>query len=705
MKIFFRFFRSTTLLVASLVFSSLAHAQGFSYLDDEAESGGYDVSAFLEKLPIEWSLNEQGNGDGYRLRLTATSAEISLQTGGKSIPLAASKAPIATGNFVVQRRGPRWIVLAGNRIVLQAEDDTWLDGKVGYRGSEVKEPRLQPVEEIAFDDDFMRVASEIAFTAAVKANPTTGVNIKTAAKSEETIWTPVAGTWATTGVSEQDQAMVAQSANPFGFVSKSKGRNLALAGRPFWSDYSVEASAKPQNSNAVGLAIYVQDAQNYLLFEWKREGALSLKAVIKGASQLLASSVNDGFDEKNWYRIKFAVSGGTLRAFIDDEEVLRARTGQFGRGQIGLFAYSENEGTDVLENALFDDLRVRSVEDFYDDFTVPVAGRWQNVVGKWQFKNTATPADGEGAFTVMGKADWSDYATSADVFLPADAIAGLVAHHVKGEGAYIFRIAGSQAKVPYAGKAQIIKIGGGKSTPLAEVSVGKKFDGTVGRWSFSIENGYLQGTVETGGKSIRVVDAWNESNDAGRAGLYAQKGGKGVPALKNFAVEFPHQKAVWAPVPEIYEDAKQAETMGEWSTPEGLWLPVNPIKTSTPLPATAAETKTFWHKGAFWGDQDIRFKLPALKPDQSLTLILGNIAPGQSKDTLPLILTLKTVGTDLQAALSRGVDQKLKDGTKKIEGSLENLPLEISRRGSFVIVRVGEEDEQETLLAAKISGS
>ena len=119
---------------------------------------------------------------------------------------------------------------------------------------------------------------------------------------------------------------------------------------------------------------------------------------------------------------------------------------------------------------------------------------------------------------------------------------------------------------------------------------------------------------------------------------------------------------------------------------------------------TPPETKTFWHKGAFWSDQDIRFKLPAMKPDQSLTLILGNETLQQSKSTPPLILVLKTDGTNLTATLTRGADQKLKDATRKIEGTLQNQPIEISRRGSFVIVRVGEEDNQSTLLSAKIAG-
>src|SRR5690606_11373252 len=109
-----------------------------------------------------------------------------------------------------------------------------------------------------FDDDFMRVAKDVAITAAVIANPREGVKVTEAKIEEETIWRVVEGAWATTGIAEQEQAQVAQSANPFAFASKNKGTNLALAGRPFWNDYAVEAAVKPHTAQAVGLVIYAQ---------------------------------------------------------------------------------------------------------------------------------------------------------------------------------------------------------------------------------------------------------------------------------------------------------------------------------------------------------------------------------------------------------------------------------------------------------------
>jgi len=700
---------SRLLTVALLLCSTpLAFAQGFTNLDDEGEAGGYDVTAQLNKIPVEWNLNAQENGDAYRLRLTPAGAELSVVAGGKSTPLATEKTPVTTGSLVIQRRGPRWAVLSGNRVVLQAEDDRWMEGAVGYRGGEVTTPRLQPVEEITFDDDFMRVATEVAITEAIRANPKNGLKISDAKIGEETIWTVAEGSWATTGITEQDQAQVAQSANPFAFSSKNKGTNLALAGRPFWSDYSVEAAIKPYNASAVGLALYVQDNKNYLLFEWQRNGALQLRSVVDGVSRIIVAAQSEGFDEKNWYRLKFTANGGVLRALIDESEVMRARTDLFGRGLVGLYAVNaEEDATGNKEKtAVFDDLKVRSALDFHDNFSHPVPGRWQTVSGAWTFNNSATPANANGAFAIMGEADWHDYTVSGHITMPADAVAGLVAHHLKGQGAYIFRIAGSKSTLPYAGKAQMLKIQDGKSTILTEATIGNRFDQSAGTWNFSMERGYLQGSVEIDGKVTRVLDAWSDSNEGGRAGIYAQRGTGGAPVIKDFAVEFPRQKSVWAAVPDIYVDPKQAETMGGWSTPEGSWLPVQPIKNNITLPAaaTAADAKVFWHKGAFWGDQDIRFKFPELKAGQSLILMLGRVDPKQAATAPPLVLTLKNDGTNLLATLSRGESEKIKDATHKIEGELTGQPIELSRRGNYVVVRLGDEDAQSTLLAANVAG-
>jgi hypothetical protein len=706
----------STLGVALLLGSTaqLAHAQnGFTYLDDEAEAGGYDITATIQGLPIEMTIAEQENGDAYRLRITPDGATLSTQIKKVAQPLIQTHTQIKPGLLVAQRRGPRWRVIMGNKVVLEAEDERWQEGKIGYRGN-LKDVRMQPVEDIVFDDDFMRVASEVAL-AGTKADPRAGVKIGDV-KAAETIWAATTGGWSTTGLSENAQAQVAQSANPFVFKAGAAGSNLALSGRPFWSDYSTEVSVKPEGAGAVGLAAYVQDSKNSLLLHWKASGPLQLRAIVDGQTHVLGEAAG-GYDQQQWYRLRFAIGGGVLHAYIDDAEVLTARTGWFGRGQVGLYA----ENATDKDSAVFDDVRVRSLKDFHDDFRTSVPGRWRTIAGGWKMQGAAAPLDARGSFAVMGEGDWSEYTTSAAITLPADAAAGLLLHHQSGKGAYLLRVAGSKAKLPFAGKAQILKIGGVKPEILAEAQTGTAYDGKTIIWSFSAERGYLEASAG----ETRIVDAFDESLPDGHAGIYAMRGAQGVPTVASFMVEFPRPRATWSQVNDLYEDARQAETMGEWSTPQGFWSDAVPVGSNAsksapavapagnpPAPAatpaaTATGNKIMWHKGTFWGDQAVRFKLPLLTAGQILTLIFDAVHQDTASKPTAIDLTLKVDAGILAASLLRNDvpamnGQKAVSGQLKIEGTGEGQDIEVARRGSFLIVRVGTGDSQRTLLSARV---
>jgi len=714
-----------------------AHAQGtFTYLDDEAEIGGYDVTAAIQKLPDELMLAQQENNDGYLLRVTTQGVELARYTGGKRQTLATARTAVTPGQLVVQRRGARWNVITGNRIVLQAEDETWQEGKIGFRGG-LKNVRVQPIEEITFDDDFMRIAEEVAMEKA-RINPKQGVKVSDV-KTEEKLWTPLSGAWSTTGLSENEAAQVAQSANPFAFKSGMAGTNMAVAGRTFWSDYEAGVSVKPQGAKAIGVAVYVQDAKNYLLFHWQENGPLQLRAVTSAANGAPQVRVLDeatlepssGYEQKQWYRLRVSIAAGVLRAYVDDIEVLRARTGYFGRGQIAV--YTENPDADGY--ATFDDVSVRSVQDVHDDFSATVPGRWQTTAGAWTLHGGASPAGTQSAFAVTGETDWQNYTAAADINLPADASAGLVLHHQKGKGTYALRVTGSKSKLPYAGTAQIFRIWNGKTSVLAEKITEASYDNRTTRWSFSGDNGYLRASIETDSSRELVLDAFDETISDGRAGLYGRRGAQGTPKLSAFSVEFPRAHVTWAKVPDLYELERQAETMGGWSTPEGLWAPSNPLDsvkpgtgpsttappgqstpaTTTPMPGTSPMpggdtmpgNKVLWHKGAFWGDDSIRFKLPKIEAGQTLTLVLGD-----ARRTGSQAVTLQTAGSMVKASLA-GADlsgPQLKvaaantthRGQVKIEGALDAQVVEVMRRGSFLIVRMGTAEKQRTLIAARV---
>lgn len=722
-------------LVSIFIFAAASHAQStFKYLEDEAESGGFDVTGEVKSLPADMILAQQENGDGYVLHATANRLEFGQLQKSKESLLGVEQSALKPGPVVVQRRGQRWRVISGGRVMLQVEDDKWHEGKIGQRGG-WGELKVQPVEEIKFDDDFMRVAQEVAMATA-RTDPKSGVRVADV-KVQETVWTVVAGTWSTTGLSENPNSQVAQSANPFGFQSSGTGVNLALAGRPFWSDYEAQVSVKPHGAQAIGLAVYAQDAKNYLLLHWKESGQLQLRGVINGETKVL-DGVEFPYEQQQWYRLRVSITSGLLQAFIDDNEMLRARTGYFGRGEVGVYA----ECADKNDYAFFDDVSVRSSEDLQDDFRSVVPGRWETVAGRLNINNAARPMPGDGALAVAGQQGWHDYATSGLIQLPADTVAGLVLNHQSGHGAYLLRVGGSRANSPIAGKTQIYKIataanGSKTAAVIAEVKTGSQFDDKQVEWRFSYDHGYLSASVVQDGVTRRLLDAFDESLPAGRAGFHVQRGAKGVPAVHSMAVEFPRERATWGKVPELYELDMQATTMGGWSTPEGLWSGSHPLAdvkaTTVVAPATVsnpsqptaasalttASAKLMWHKGAFWGDDSIRFKLPALTAGQQVTVVFGELGDSaKPSDKGSFAVTFQADKNVLTASIALA---GLADGTVKLsqppaataasyrseskfEGAVEKQVVTVERRGSYIILRLAAPDAQaKTLLATRIS--
>jgi|GEM_PF-2243174 len=679
--------------IVSCAGAAPADKSTFTDLDDEAETGGYDVSAQLTALPVEWGVARQENGDGYYVDFTPDAISLSVQESGKKVLLVRRAGHFMASKtepqiIILQRRANRWNVIWQNRVVLRAEDDQFMEGPVGWKGSAgaVQEARLQPTEAPFFDDDFMRVSEEAAYEQA-KPNPRNGMVIRKV-KVDETIWSTVAGKWKTTGISENEQAQVAQSANPFAFQSSAKEENLALAGRPFWSDYSLSAAVKPQGAAGLGLVMYAQDAQNYLLFVWKNDGEVQLRSVVGGKTLVLAGSRYDAYESGQWYRLECRMHSGLWRAYIDGQQVLRADTGWFGQGRIGV--YSQNPTPD--KNAVFDDVHVRAAQDVLDQFNTPVAGRWHVVTGKWQWNKNASPLGNAVAMAVMGERHWSNYSVDASAYLPDDGVVGLISHR-SPSGYYLFRAIGSHVKSADAGTAILQLIQGKTTKTLARVKIKTQFDNKSTFWSFTSDHGYLR--VTDGLDRAVLLEAFDETFSGGQPGIYAHRGQHATPRFDGVLVHFPQERQVWAKIPELYEDPLQAKTMGEWSTPEGSWIPTSPISPKTQK-VSQKDAKTLWNKGLFWGDGDVTFTLPALTEKQQVEVLLGDASkPDDAKSTFTLQLTAE--GQTLHAQLLQG-GAAVASADKTFTDKLEGQTLTVSRRGAFIIVRIGGADAPALLV-------
>ncbi len=233
----------------------------------------------------------------------------------------------------VQRRVGRVRAIVGGQVILSAQLGAPLEGRVGYfcRGAqlEIKEPRVQPVAEVYFTDDFGRAADDPGQ------------------------WTIVAGKWTNTMV-DAPRALPDFSANPFSVCAQGADKALCLAGSWYWDSYRFRASVNPTSAQVVGIAGYAQDEQNYILFRWRRGSskmrrAKQLVLVRNGFEEVLAEA-DGGFQPNQWYRLELRFAEGSVHALIDRYPVLSAKTNAFGQGRVGLWLRGER--------AFFDDVAV-----------------------------------------------------------------------------------------------------------------------------------------------------------------------------------------------------------------------------------------------------------------------------------------------------------------------------------------------------------
>ncbi|RYG55211.1 hypothetical protein EON80_30960, partial [bacterium] len=86
-----------------------AQAQSWNYLDDEAESSGYDVTAQISAPTAEFLLSQSEDGDGYNLKFSAKALQLWKIKSKKPQLLAQAALPTYKfpANMVAQRRGSR----------------------------------------------------------------------------------------------------------------------------------------------------------------------------------------------------------------------------------------------------------------------------------------------------------------------------------------------------------------------------------------------------------------------------------------------------------------------------------------------------------------------------------------------------------------------------------------------------------------------
>ena len=313
--------------------------------------------------------HSQGTLDFYELRLTR-SEWLLLQVNGlrHDILARADVTEKGLGNGVLIRHGRRIKFTWNDDLVFVNHDSSLNGGKLQVKSCQhtvISNNRFQPMEALYFVDDFGREANQL------------------------NVWDNFGGNWEINGINAS-KTNPARSANPFSLktvLTNKSPSSLTTTGHWFWHDYSVEVAVKLQGTATGGIAVYVQNAENFLLLELEPhsnlqhvpDGVVRISDVRQGKQHVLAEKKLP-LENDQWYGLKFASCDGLLEAYIDNALVFRRRHRDFGHGSVGLHAVG-------LGEVIFDDVIVREFNIVHDEFMDPDCKQIANKRGDWQILN------------------------------------------------------------------------------------------------------------------------------------------------------------------------------------------------------------------------------------------------------------------------------------------------------------------------------
>ncbi|MDF2441435.1 MAG: hypothetical protein JWN98_2419, partial [Abditibacteriota bacterium] len=566
--LFFRF-----VLALLVVCGSQPAGAAISFLDDEAEPQ-VNLSFKVRPAPsgsLSVFFDHRDDKNFYVLELSPAAATLRAMVKGKATTLGTAAVKTKAGSSVTIKRR-RWVmqIVLDRRVVLTAYDSSFDSGRIGASMVGLwnwSQARVQPVEEVYFADDFTRAAGE------------------------EGEWKTASGKWTLTATSDSISARNAEmSANPFAFKAGAPGGTaLAQSGRWFWDNYDAQMSVRPSGRGAIGLAIYVQDARNYLAFWWSAQdgpSARRLVRVIDGRAVVVARSAGAWLPGQ-WYRLGVRSSPGFIETFIDGVPVFRVRENAFGQGGIALLAEKTT--------ADFDDVKVRSYEWFREDFVGASNGAWNKQGGSWSTQNGVLRSGalaGDGGKTrllVASRSDWQAYQFIASAKAGPTGACGLVVGYRDDRNYTVFRWAGPQSTLPFRGRQQLMRYQNGKAVIIADekAKVLSQLDKNgFARLRLRLEGGAL--TVYSGADLIaQMVD---ETLGSGRPALWSQ--GLKEASFRDVVMFFPPPPEAPRVPPRMEEDA----VMSGWASAAGEW----PLR-------TIGNTYEYWNSSEFFGDATLEF--------------------------------------------------------------------------------------------------
>ncbi|MFQ6132612.1 MAG: hypothetical protein ACE5R4_11290 [Armatimonadota bacterium] len=557
-------------------------ATGYQFLDDEAE-GDFDIAALLT-APDKWPQGElricfgyADEANHYYARLSQGKVSFIKVAGGDAKPIGTvGTLPPGAKDIAVVRRDWRMAFTAEGRLVAEAFDGELRGPKAGWWSSnealKLEEPFIQPVDEIYVQDDFVRPPGESGD------------------------WRGLAGKWEGTSL-QTGKANLQLSANPFAYAAHDPANSLASIGYWFWDEYRIEAAAKAEGPAHLGLACYVQDQDNFVLFRWAPTGGAEggrerqLVQVSNGQWKPLASAPG-GHVPGHWYRLALVCYHGTVQPFIDGQPALPAATTVYRHGAAGLYA-------DQGKMAYYDDVAVTGSSGLADDFETD-EGRWHIAHGHGAYREGKLKlyAPNGAARIVGGSYSWRSISLTTDLKSQDNGGIGLLFCYQDEDNYYAFRWGGSK-RPAYRHKKQIVRVVDGQPEVIAQ-TFGAYKAGQVYPVRLTYEQGHIK--VEAAGHTI--LEAADAALDHGAVGFFAEENKAAFFDNFSLATIRPDYRP-----PRITEQFTKEATMSGWASPAGIWDPKN---------------GAYWNKTVFYGPSWARVILPEVgRHSGNVTLVVA----------------------------------------------------------------------------------
>ncbi|MGC9319536.1 MAG: hypothetical protein ACP5KN_16010 [Armatimonadota bacterium] len=643
--------------ILALLAALPAWAKAPATVPAERVTESVDFPEFVTWLPVQRTSDDaevlvafgwRAAADCYVLRLTGNEVELLRIAPDGAATIARSETeglPPAgrAAEVELRRRGPALTAGIGGRMLLHCLVEEPLDGRAGAwatTGARLEDLMIQPLGEIAFDEDFFEVESVSDRWDTLRGFWDVGV-----------YWDPL---------QERDHRPIGAS-----WYQPGEGDCLAAAGHVFWESYRLEATVRIPRG-AGGLAFHVTGSDDFCVLELDATGALRLVQVVDRERRVLAEAPVEVRPDC-WYRLGVETSAGLAECFLNERPVLRGELSPTLSGRIGLWA-------DGAAQSRFDDVSVRSIRTVRVPQHATAAEALQFAAGSWQIEDGAIHGRvGTGEVAALRAGTFRDLRVSAHVNATANATAGLVAGHVSGEHAMLFTVTAAAQPMWH-----LHAVESGKTTKLAEGPA----PAGAGEMTLTCSHGLVEcalaGTV--------LHRAYHTPQMSGRCGVYLQGGRATFTDLTSRTLDDSPQAVLCqadgenAPVPALEEKRMLRPIGSRWIPVRGSWrcAPYQERKAIVASPRGDEPAQLRYHAHV---PGDVRVIADVADMPGGAQIALGVHPDGESGYSL-------CVSSDGSARLLRG-GQVVAEGAARRPLAADRV--ELKRDGEWMVGRVAEQ--------------